>query len=199
MIKKLEKIFVNDEDTDNRYHALQVIGKLGLLVPNKVLQYLITQLYDPDPKIQAYSIMALTQIANKHVGEVKEILPFLTEAFEKMPKRTESGFVYDILGQSIKKISEHLYEKNIADFMTTEQISCPYCKEFYPASSEVCTNCGKAVAKCSICGQKLQHDVDMKACPFCKTVFHKDHLLAWIKMNRNCPNCLRSLFEEDLQ
>jgi len=193
--EKLKIIFLNDEDQDIRYRALQVIGKIGLLVPNKVLQFLISQLYDPNPNIQGYSIVALKDIALKHKGEIKEILPFLTEAFEKEQNNSN---VYKLLGESIKNISEYMYKEKITDFMTTEQVTCPFCKEFYPSTSDFCTNCGRSVAKCSICGQKLIHDTDIKSCPYCKTPFHKNHLLTWVKNNKNCPACLRSLFEEDI-
>ncbi|MFX1449299.1 MAG: HEAT repeat domain-containing protein, partial [Promethearchaeota archaeon] len=175
IINKLKEIFVSDDDEDNRYHALQVIGKIGLLVPNKCLQFLINQLYDPNPKIQIYSINALTEITKQHIGEVKEILPFLTESLEK---ENIDPFVVPILEESIKNISEYLYDEKITDFMMTEQISCPYCKEFYPAKSDVCTNCGKEVAKCQICGQKLQHETDMKRCPYCR-IIHCDASLNW--------------------
>ena len=160
------------------------------------MQFLLNQLYDPNPKIQVYSINALTEIANHHIGEVKEILPFLTETLEK---ENIDPYVVQTLEESIKKINEHLYDKEISDFMMTEQISCPYCKEFYPAKSDVCTNCGKEVARCQICRQKLQHETDMKPCPYCKTFFHKKHILEWIRDKHNCPSCMRSLFEEDLK
>ncbi|MHA1379566.1 MAG: HEAT repeat domain-containing protein [Candidatus Helarchaeota archaeon] len=195
IVEKMKNIFINDEDQDNRYKALQVIGKIGHLVPNKVLQFLIKQLYDPDPNVQGYSIVALKEIAIKHKGEIKEILPFLTEAFEKEQSNPN---IYKVLGDAIKEISEFMYKEKITDFMTTEQVTCPYCKEFYPSTSDVCTNCGRAVAKCSICGQKLLHDAEVKSCPYCKTPFHKNHLLTWVKSNKNCPACLRSLFIEDL-
>ncbi len=196
IIAQLKEIFISDNDEDNRYHALRVIGKVGLIAPNKCLQFLLNQLYDPNPKIQVYSINALTEIANQHIGEVKEILPFLTESLQKENK---DPFVVPILEEAIKNISEHLYDEKITDFMTTELISCPYCKEFYPAKSDVCTNCGREVAKCIICGQKLQHETDMKPCPYCKTIFHKRHILEWVQDKHNCPSCMRSLFEEDLK
>ena len=196
IIEKMKLIFLNDEDHDNRYRALEVVGKIGLLVPNKVLQYLITQLYDPNPNIQGYSIVALKRIAMKHKGTIKEVLPFLTEAFEK---EQASATIYEVLGNAIREISEFMYHEKITDFMTTEQVTCPYCKEFYPSTSDVCTNCGKAVAKCPICGQKIIHDTGIISCPYCKTLFHDKHLLTWVKGNKNCPACLRSLYLEDLQ
>lgn len=195
IINKLKEIFTSDNDKDNRYLALQIIGKIGLLVPDKCLQFLLNQLYDPNPKIQINSILAMTEIALKNAGEIKEILPFLTEAFEKEQKDLN---VTKILGDSIKKISESFYEKKITDFLT-EQILCPFCNEFYPSDSDICTNCGRQAIRCAICGQKLQHETEMKACPFCKTYFHENHLLTWIQSNKNCPSCLRTLLITDLK
>ena len=196
IINTLKERFISDDDEDNRYHSLQAIGKIGLLVPNKCLQFLLNQLFDPNPKIQIYSILALTEIASKNLGEIKEILPFLIESYDK---EQNDANVSKILGKSIKKISEYLYKEKIADFMTTEQISCPFCNEFYPSTSNICTNCGKPVVRCSICGQKLQHEYEMIKCPFCKTYFHKNHLLTWVRAHNDCPSCLRSLFEDDLK
>ena len=45
------------------------------------------------------------------------------------------------------------------------------------------------VGKCSVCELSIYLSDDTLMCPVCDESAHRDHLLEWIKVKGNCPNC----------
>jgi len=42
---------------------------------------------------------------------------------------------------------------------------------------------------CAICKLALEKTDEIWRCPYCQKLFHKEHLLMWLKQHQNCPVC----------
>ncbi len=52
---------------------------------------------------------------------------------------------------------------------------------------------------CDICKKEITEALLMSLCPYCKRVFHKDHLIDYInEMEQKCPNCKHPLTLADI-
>ncbi len=47
--------------------------------------------------------------------------------------------------------------------------------------------------KCNICKLTCTEDQLICTCPFCESLFHKNHLEDWLIQNKDCPVCSRDL------
>jgi DNA-binding Lrp family transcriptional regulator len=66
---------------------------------------------------------------------------------------------------------------------------CVWCGSELAPSDEKCPSCGKSPPKCLICNGELTTDDELEKCPFCGTLFHKEHYKKWAKTKKNCPKC----------
>lgn len=48
---------------------------------------------------------------------------------------------------------------------------------------------------CMVCKLSFKTKKDILQCPICESLFHKDHLLDWIRIHQNCPVCSQKLYE----
>ncbi len=102
-------------------------------------------------------------------------------------------------GEILPKDSE--YCSNCGSKITpppVETIKCPFCGEILPKDAGDCPNCGTEIYQCEICSQSIVYGDDFAKCPHCGTFFHSDHLLEWLKVKGNCPNCKEPLSEIDI-
>ncbi|MHA1145377.1 MAG: RING finger domain-containing protein [Candidatus Helarchaeota archaeon] len=186
----------NDEDPDNQFNAVIGLGKIGLLLPDKVLDYLKKNgLKSLNKNIRINSILALKEIAKKFdKTHVKQIIPFFTEIIQN---DTEYPVIIQLTTRAIQEINETMYEDDVVftNVLATEQVLCPYCNEFYPKNSEVCTNCGKPSPKCLICGKRidLNDGSSYQECEHCHSFFHVECIKEWKEKSPFCPHCMKKL------
>ncbi len=48
---------------------------------------------------------------------------------------------------------------------------------------------------CMVCKLTFKNKDEILQCPVCESVYHKEHLLAWIRIHKNCPVCTQKLYE----
>jgi Zn finger protein HypA/HybF involved in hydrogenase expression len=48
---------------------------------------------------------------------------------------------------------------------------------------------------CMVCKLSFKREKDILQCPICESLYHKEHLLDWIRTHKNCPVCSQSLYE----
>ncbi len=78
------------------------------------------------------------------------------------------------------------------------EIKCAFCGEILPKDVLDCPHCGTEIYQCGVCLLPIVYGEDFVKCPHCKTFSHRDHLLEWLKVKGNCPNCKEPLSEIDI-
>ncbi|MGC9779534.1 MAG: hypothetical protein HZR80_09865 [Candidatus Heimdallarchaeota archaeon] len=48
---------------------------------------------------------------------------------------------------------------------------------------------------CMVCKLSFKRKKEILQCPVCESLYHKDHLLDWIRSHQNCPVCSQKLYE----
>jgi len=74
-----------------------------------------------------------------------------------------------------------------------ETTLCYYCGAEIPVSARTCPNCGNKIPICPICDGLIQAGEKTSQCPYCKTLFHKEHLDTWLMVRSVCPVCRKKL------
>jgi len=80
---------------------------------------------------------------------------------------------------------------------------CIYCQTPIPTieieGQLVCPQCGKEVFSCSICRKNLYHGEEIVVEEKCGNLFHRRHIVEWIKIKGQCPMCQSRINEENLK
>ncbi|MHA1581141.1 MAG: RING finger domain-containing protein [Candidatus Baldrarchaeia archaeon] len=74
-----------------------------------------------------------------------------------------------------------------------ETTLCYYCGAEISVSAKTCPSCGNKIPICPICDGLIQAGEKTSQCPFCKTLFHKEHLDTWLMVRSICPVCRKKL------
>lgn len=92
-----------------------------------------------------------------------------------------------------KKAVQEDKEKNI----------CLYCsgkiEEVDDQGLGVCSNCGKKTPLCDICKNPMTSDQPLLLFETCGHIYHKEHILEWIKIKGTCPICKDKINEKTLK
>ncbi len=84
-----------------------------------------------------------------------------------------------------------------------EKILCIYCnaqlQEVEDEGPIVCLNCGKKAPYCEICKNIIVDGEKIVLTKPCNHIFHKNHILEWIKVKGTCPICKEQINEESLR
>ena len=48
---------------------------------------------------------------------------------------------------------------------------------------------------CMVCKLSFKNMDKILQCPVCESLYHKEHLLDWIRIHKNCPVCTQKLYE----
>ena len=72
-----------------------------------------------------------------------------------------------------------------------EELKCYNCEDPFDPLEEICDKCGAQRPRCMICYQDLKPSDKQEVVqhPCCHIYSHKNHILSWLKKNKNCPNC----------
>lgn len=57
----------------------------------------------------------------------------------------------------------------------------------------------KKPAVCMICKLSLKGNQNITQCPMCQSMFHKKHIVDWLRVKGKCPVCQQSLRPESLE
>ncbi|MHA1556054.1 MAG: RING finger domain-containing protein [Candidatus Heimdallarchaeota archaeon] len=57
----------------------------------------------------------------------------------------------------------------------------------------------KKAAVCMICKLSLKADQAATQCPMCQSMFHRNHIVEWLRVKGKCPVCQQNLRSESLQ
>ncbi|MCG3254911.1 MAG: E3 ubiquitin protein ligase, partial [Candidatus Heimdallarchaeota archaeon] len=120
--------------------------------------------------------------------------PSLAEFF------TNQGVVLRKIKQS-KLLENHRKEVKITVEKDTinnikkqdEELFCYFCDALLEKVEDggplICLNCGKKTRKCEICMKYMVAKEELVQIIDCGHVFHKDHLMEWIRVKKICPIC----------
>ena len=75
----------------------------------------------------------------------------------------------------------------------TGQMSCANCGSLNKRSNDTCTQCGRTLHSCFICGDALTNDDCVIFCPSCTSLAHYEHALHELIDGNPCPTCGLSL------
>ncbi len=107
-------------------------------------------------------------------------------------KRIKDQFIDDIL---IKKIITHALEQGEIQGKLQENEEGELVLSLYnvlnPEFSEEISwdNSEQYINHCVICRHAIRSSEPISICPFCENVFHRSHLLEWLKVFNQCPIC----------
>ena len=83
------------------------------------------------------------------------------------------------------------------------KLQCLYCEailvEVEDEGPIVCLNCGKKAPYCEICKNIIVEGEKIVQTKPCNHIFHKNHILEWIKVKGTCPICKEPINEESLR
>lgn len=67
--------------------------------------------------------------------------------------------------------------------------SCTNCNSKIELDWNFCENCRAEIVKCEICFTPFDKEDIVYLCPYCRSLFHSEHLEQWYKINEYCPHC----------
>ncbi|MCG3259817.1 MAG: E3 ubiquitin protein ligase, partial [Candidatus Heimdallarchaeota archaeon] len=78
-----------------------------------------------------------------------------------------------------------------------DELFCYFCNALLERVEDggplICLNCGKKTRKCEICMMYMVAKEELVQIIDCGHVFHKDHLIEWMKIKRICPICKQAI------
>ena len=128
---------------------------------------------------RTYTQIPLVDLAHKlNVKEeiVREVLNKLVQS-GKLPYRIRNDILY-LKG-----------EPKVESTRKRKTTLCVWCGSELAPGDEKCPSCGKSPPKCLICNTELTTNDELEKCPFCGTLFHREHYEKWTKTKKNCPKC----------
>ncbi len=120
----------------------------------------------------------------------------LTEALAKLigsgrlPYKIQDGMLYikkppptpaEIVAEEAKLPPKHGEKESVA--------KCIWCKAALSLVDDKCTTCGRKAARCFICNEIIPNEAELDKCPFCGTLFHREHYRKWAEVKKYCPKC----------
>ncbi|NPD89218.1 MAG: E3 ubiquitin protein ligase [Asgard group archaeon] len=109
------------------------------------------------------------------------------------------NFVRESESKNDKSTPEEVEDNQIE---STKKIHCFYCEaeleEIEDDGPIICLNCGKKTRTCKICMKYMVAGKELSQLFECGHVFHKDHILEWIRIKGICPICKTRINEESV-
>jgi hypothetical protein len=108
----------------------------------------------------------------------------------KLPYRIQGGVLY--LKKPPQTPAEILAAEEKLGPKESKKVSgakCVWCGAQLSLVDDKCTTCGKKAARCFICNEIIPNEKELEKCPFCGTLFHRDHYKKWAEVRKYCPKC----------
>jgi hypothetical protein len=120
----------------------------------------------------------------------------LTEALAKLigsgrlPYRIQDGILYlkkptptpaEIVAEEAKLPPKQGKKEGVA--------KCIWCGAELNLVDDKCPTCGRKAARCFICNEIIRNEAELEKCPFCGTLFHREHYREWAEVRKYCPKC----------
>ncbi len=152
----------------------------------------------------------INRIAQLTKLTVPETESYLKDIVKEMPDvgeylELEQVFIrqYKSAGE-INKFIEEMRKKQVEQEKQTEESNlCMYCGsaigEIRKGMEAVCPKCGKEVETCSICSRKIYKGEEVVREKKCGSLFHRRHILEWLKVKPECPICKERINEKSLE
>ena len=84
-----------------------------------------------------------------------------------------------------------------------EKNICLFCKNKIEKTDDqdlgVCSSCGKQSPLCEICKNPMTSDQQLLQAETCEHIYHKEHILEWLKIKETCPVCKVKINEKTLK
>ncbi|MHA1685786.1 MAG: RING finger domain-containing protein, partial [Candidatus Heimdallarchaeaceae archaeon] len=81
--------------------------------------------------------------------------------------------------------------------MSQSQKLCTNCKQPIESDWKFCKHCRAEILKCEICFVPFDLKDEVLYCPFCRTLFHKEHIMNWLSSTDFCPHCKHKITLEE--
>jgi len=147
----------------------------------------------------------ISRTKEMRLTDLKSVLEFNNKpSLMKWLYSLEEGWKFTIKGDFII-FEEETEKKKIIEKTTAEKTRafCLFCEAELPEVQDegplVCLNCGKKALYCEICKNILLAGQKAVQISTCKHVFHKNHIVEWIKAKGTCPICKAKTNEEYLR
>jgi DNA-binding TFAR19-related protein (PDSD5 family) len=136
--------------------------------------------------------IALSDLADKLNVNQSNLTEALTKLIDsgKIPYSIRDGTLYlkEVPATPIEILVAEgkLSPKDIKKPITAK---CVWCGAQLNLMYATCQTCGKKVARCFICNEVIPSQKELEKCPFCGTMFHRDHYRKWVEARKYCPKC----------
>lgn len=80
--------------------------------------------------------------------------------------------------------------------MTFIEKRCPNCGEPIQEDWLFCHHCRAEILRCAICFQVLSKEEKLLQCPYCRELYHAEHLEKWLEQADFCPHCKNKISKE---
>lgn len=141
---------------------------------------------------KTYTEIPLSELARKldvNEANITEALLKLISS-GKLPYRIQGGILF--LKKQPQTPAEILTAEGKPPSKETKKTGaakCVWCGAQLNLVDDKCTTCGKKVARCFICNEIIQSEKELEKCPFCGTLFHREHYKQWAEVRKYCPKC----------
>jgi DNA-directed RNA polymerase subunit RPC12/RpoP len=119
--------------------------------------------------------------------------------------------VVDNINDFIKSLEKQFTEWEVIETVAaggikelqTASFACFYCgKEIDRSKTDgdiICSSCGKEAFSCSICMKHISYNEETVKDPNCGNLFHRRHIIEWLKVQGTCPLCKKRINEKSLK
>ena len=116
----------------------------------------------------------------------------ISEKFLSLTLRDKEGVEPSLV------VAKEIYEELIlldSGVVEIREIRCYTCDTVFETDTEKCKKCGSLRPRCIVCILELYPSEKSKiiTTPCCGVLAHKEHIIMWLKRNKTCPNCKKSL------
>ncbi len=164
----------------------------------------LTKKFHPNVPVTLERIATLANLSQKvvetYLRDLTKSMPEIGEFLELeqvfIRQYSDDQDVHAFVNLAREKYRAEIIGKSV-------QPTCIYCQnefdEIDRTKTTLCQNCGKEAPSCPICKQSMFYGEDLVTEKNCGNVFHKDHIVMWIRSEKLCPVCKKRINESSLE